>query len=130
NQRAVYQHLVSMKLDGFQPMNDRPVTDVHKAMAQESKGMGDAFLEAKFPDLVTIAMGGMDGDIKMVSEGKMRVASSVMTSYLLNFFHEDLKIADINSNNKASRIGSVKLRESSSRIEKYSRLQCQPMYLG
>jgi hypothetical protein len=53
-----------------------------------------------------------------------------MTSYLFNFFHEDMKIADINSNNKAARIGSVKLRESSSRIEKYSRLDCKPITLG
>jgi hypothetical protein len=122
NQRAVYEWLTSMDLEGFHPMTDRPITETHDEMAEDSKPAVDLFVQRHFEDWIEMA--GITEGYRMIKEGEfeiLEIRSSYFFEILGDFLSTDFKMANMDSKGKVQKFGSRQLREMSSRIDKYKK---------
>jgi hypothetical protein len=122
NQRAVYQWLMEMDIEGFEPMHCRPKTEMHAMVADSCKPFADIFLEKKFEDLVKAAQYSNDfRSCRLMGDGQVLEISSAEFTSLYGEFLREMKLPEesINSEAKVQKKMYKDMTEAGARMDKY-----------
>lgn len=122
NQRAVYQWLLAMDIGDFEPMKDRPKTEMHSMVADSCKPFADIFLEKKFEDLIQAAKYSNDvRNCRLICGDGVLEISSVEFTAIYGDFLRDMKLPEesINSEGKVQKKMHKDMTEAGARMDKY-----------
>jgi hypothetical protein len=121
NQRAVYEYLLDMDIGEFNPMKDRPITTTHRELAENTLPVMDIFMEKNFHRMVEIADSSRsytENNIRTVHPGLIEVKGKVLWEWFKETIDE-LHILNCESMSKVEKLGSTRLMEFRSKIERF-----------
>lgn len=129
NQRAVFQWLMGMDLNGFEPMKERPKTEMHTEVADYQKPMFDIFIDKHFDELKTSAQYTTDIRQNRIVDGKiLEINSSVVQDLYGTFLRDEMKLADMTTGSKIAKTFVKHYMEATTRIDKYKVLDQQTIF--
>lgn len=118
NQRAVFQWLTNMNIDGFQPMTKRPITETFMEMSEQNLQPFDIFLTKNFEDLYQQAIRFPSSDLSMNEEEYLHVKAKLMWDSFEATLQE-LKYQGYDSRTKVEKYGCRLMAEFISRAERF-----------
>lgn len=121
NQIAVYRYYKNLDIEGFVPMNERPITVVQQQMASQTTNILSFFLKENFEtwrENTEHARYG-NNDYKLLSDNMIRIRSGVFTDQFAAFC-ESAKIPNVDSSRKVQTFLTTLLQEAAAAWTKYT----------
>ena len=130
SQRAIYEWLLAMDIEDFNPMKDRPMTKMHAEVADYQKPMFDIFLENNWESMKMSAQFTTDfKQTRIIDNTILQINSSLIQEYYATFLKDEMKLADMQGapGSKIAKTFVKHSMEASSKIDKYKTLEGNPI---